>query len=369
MEAALRALSDVEPLLRALGVLLLAFVFAAARAGKTGGAAAPGPRAFLARFGAALAVQTSLVAALNYAVNPFGMYSTHIVEPIVPHSRAEKMRLYAAFQPPPEIVVLGNSESFTMPPGYIRERTGRPAFNASIHGGVPGDYLAFFRYMLALHKVPQVLIVPVSVEVLRPNLPTGFEPHDPLSSFRTGEAGGRLGVAGELIGLRQTEASLRLLAVEGKGRGTPQYRFDADGFGHFLDTRPLDEAVDAYLAKDWAPSLFDFEDLDSAQISHLEELLSLCKEHGVRVVVYVPPYHPRAAAVYERTSRLPELKAQMLSRLHQWQRQSLILAVHDFSHVESFAGSAAMFHDLAHPTAEASRRMLAVMLPRLAPDS
>ncbi|MGH7410755.1 MAG: hypothetical protein ACREJ6_06825, partial [Candidatus Methylomirabilis sp.] len=178
----LSILEEVETPLRLLGLALFAFLFV--RALRT--AENPPVRSarwLLARIGLTATLVLFLVATLNYLVNPFGIYSTRLFEPLVLHSRAEKVRLYRAAQPQPEIVVLGSSSSFTMSPVYIRERTGRPAFNASLHGGVPEDYLAFLRYMASIDKLPKLLIVPMSVELVRPNLPTGFEPHNPLRPY------------------------------------------------------------------------------------------------------------------------------------------------------------------------------------------
>src|SRR5262245_62939179 len=128
------------------------------------------------------------------------------------------MGLYRTAQPPPEMVVLGSSSSFTMSPAYISQRTGRPAFNASVHGGVPEDYLAFLRYMASIDKVPKVLIVPLSVELVRPNLPTGFEPHNPLKPYLDRTSSRPLEELRWLFTLEQTRASFRLLAAERRGR-------------------------------------------------------------------------------------------------------------------------------------------------------
>ena len=166
-------------------------------------------RWLLERVGCAAALLLCLVGTLNFLVNPLGIYSTRLFEPLVLHSRAEKMRLYRSAQPSPEIVVLGSSSSFTMSPSYIRERTGRPAFNASLHGGVPEDYLAFLRYMASVDKLPKLLIVPVSVELVRPNLPSGFEPHNPLKPYLERESRDLLEGARRLVTLEQTSASLR----------------------------------------------------------------------------------------------------------------------------------------------------------------
>jgi len=359
----LSALEDVETWLRLLGLALFALLFVRAlRAAEH--LPVRSPRWLLARVALAAALLLGLVAGLNYLVNPFGIYSTRLFEPIVLHSRAEKMRLYRAAQPPPEIVVLGNSSSFTMPPAYIRERTGRPAFNASLHGGAPGDYLAFLRYMASIDKVPRLLIVPISVEVLRPDLPTGFEPHNPLEPYLVGEP--REGLAGPrwLLTLEQTRASLRLLAAERKGRPPSHYRFDAEGGGRFAESgASLEQIVKAYMAtREWGPGLFRFRALDETQLSHFRQFIALARRLDIAVIVYVPPLHPRAAAFYERETNLPALRTTLLERLRVWQAEGLIAAVHDFTRLESFGGEASEFHDLAHPTVEAARRMLDLML-------
>ena len=123
--------------------------------------------------------------------------------------------------------------------------------------------------------------------------------------------------------------------------------------------------MDAYLSGLWAPRYFDFEDLDAGHLSVLEEFLELCRQQGIRVVVYIPPYQPRAEAIYQRSTRLPVLRGRLLDRLHAFEGRSLVSAVYDFSDVASFGGTPVMFHDLAHPTVEGSNRMVAVMRPSL----
>jgi hypothetical protein len=111
----LSVLEDVETPVRLMGLALFAFLFV--RALRT--AESPKVRSarwLLARVGLAAALLLFLVATLNYLVNPLGIYATRLFEPLVLHSRTEKMRLYRAAQPPPEFVVLGRSSSFTMSP-------------------------------------------------------------------------------------------------------------------------------------------------------------------------------------------------------------------------------------------------------------
>jgi hypothetical protein len=306
------------------------------------------------------------VATFNYVANPFGLFRTRFFEPIVLHSRAEKMHLYAALDPPPELVVFGSSPAFTIAPSYIERRTGKSAFNASMHGGTARDFLAFTRYMIERGWPPRTLIVQLRVEQFRPDTRVGFEPGDPLQAY-AGDDPAVFGTAGEaartLLTLEQTEASVRLLAVELRGRSQPVYRFDPDGLAHF-NTDSL-QTLDDYLLEAAKPYHFRFRALSPYHLEQTERFLSLCHRERIRVIVYMPPYHPRLTALWERETRLPELRAQLLG----WLRSKGAgggVAVHDFSAITSFGGTDRMFLDALHPDAEANRRMLDVMVKDIA---
>ena len=110
MQRLLNVLADVETPLRLAGFVLFAFLFVrASKRSEESPARSTGW--LLARVGLAAALLLGLVGALNYVVNPLGIYSPRFFEPIALHSRSEKMRLYRSAQPPPEIVVLGSSTS------------------------------------------------------------------------------------------------------------------------------------------------------------------------------------------------------------------------------------------------------------------
>lgn len=338
------------PFLGGLG-LFAALFLAARRAPEPEGA---GPR-ILVLAGTAL----GLVAGLNYVVNPFGLFAPRLVEPILLHSRAEKLRLLEAV-PPPQVVILGSSPSFTLSPAYLTRKTGRSAFNASVHGASPRDYEALLRYMLAHRIVPRTLIVALSFEQVRPGARVDFEPHDPLSAYLPGgPAPSRLGDAGSLLGFAPTEASLRALWASLRGRGEPFYRFDPDGQGHLA--KQADSGLEEALVRARAaiPNL-RFEDLDPAQWGHLQALFEECRRRGIGVIVYLPPYHPRLTELWEARTSLLAIKGRLLGRLAAYSPEPL-LAVHDFSHVESFGGSDALFHDARHPDEEANRLMLDVL--------
>ena len=321
-------------------------------------AARPGERAMVAL---PVALITS-VASLNYVANPFGLFRPSFFEPIVLHSRADKMRLYAGPGPAPDVVVFGSSPAFTLPPSCIEERTGGRAFNASLHGGTPRDFLAFTRYMIERGRPPRLAIVQLRVEQFRPDTGVGFEPGDPLSAYAVDDPA-VLGPAAEaartLLTLEQTEASLRLLAVELRGRPAPRYVFDPDGLGHFTPNSL--QTLDDYLVEAAKPYHFRFRELSGYHLGQLDRFLALCRENQIRVIVYVPPYHPRLAALWERETRLRELKAQLLRFLASHASRGEV-AVHDLSDPATFGGTERMFLDALHPDADANCRMVGVML-------
>src|SRR5262249_52771341 len=160
--------------------------------------------------------------------------------------------------------------------------------------------------------------------LVRPNLPTGFEPHNPLKAYLDRRPRW-LEDFSWLLTLAQTRASLRLLAADMKGRPPSHYRFDADGWGHFVETpAPLEKIVDAYLASpEWGPGLYAFQDLDATQTSYFHQFLLLARKLGVDVIVYLPPLYPRALALYERTTNLPALRAKLIEDLRAWQTEGL----------------------------------------------
>jgi hypothetical protein len=305
-------------------------------------------------------------AGLNYLVNPFGNYATHLFEPIVLRSRLPKLALYEQRLPAPDIVVLGSSRSFTMEPSYIEAKTARRAFNAGVHGATPRDYLDLARCFAAHNTFPSVLIVGLGVEQLVAQ-PALVERHDPLANCRSSEARSTATFVRTYRGLftiEETWASLRVLALEQTGRPAPAYRFAADGMMEVLETRPLEEAVDRSLAGNWRPSQFDSDSLHPTSVALMRQFLELCRERQARVVIYLPPYQPRAMARYLEESRLASLRVQVLDQLMSWAKE-YPLEFYDFTEVSRFGGRADMFYDASHPREDAYRLMLDLMLDDL----
>jgi hypothetical protein len=305
-----------------------------------------------------------LVAGLDIVVNPFGSYPVHVFEPIALSTRRPKLRLYEQRQPAPEIVLLGSSRSFAMEPAYVQERTSRPAFNAAVHAASTGDYLNLARcFARGRRAFPALLIVGLGVEQMVVEAQAVERP-DPLlqcagaGGWRTADVLRRYR---GLITLEEAWASLRLLALELNGRPAPRYGFAPDGMIVGSETSPLDQAVDDGLSGNWRPGIFAAERLRPGSVAQVRELLELCRDHGSRVIVYLPPYHPRATARYLAESRFAPLRAQLLDQLAAWRAQ-FPLEFHDFTEVSRFGARDEMFYDASHPREEAFRLMVELML-------
>jgi hypothetical protein len=339
----------------AAAVALYGVLLQAAR--RPPGGAAAAPRLLIASAGA-----LGIVASVNFVVNPFGTYAPDVFEPMVLHSRADKLHLLDA-APPPDVVILGSSATFPMAPEQIRQRTGLRAFNASVHGASPRDYRALLRHLQERGTWPKVVLVALSFEQLRPTARVGFEPGDPLTRYVSEQHGLALASAAEaLLATDQTEASFRRVRASIEGRvPPPAYRFAADGRGSFANPPDLVLRVQ----RGGNPEL-TFADLDPGQWGHLQAVLEACRSRGTRVIAFLPPLHPELARLWEETTSLTPIVRELQHRLASYVPDP-VLAVHDFRRLESFGGRPELFLDMRHPDAESNRLMLDVMLRDLVP--
>lgn len=327
---------------------------------------APPPKLFLRGL---LARTTSLLlagACINYLVNPFGAYATGIFEPIRLGSRLLKLKAYAERRPRPAIVILGSSRSFTMEPAYIEAKTLRPAFNAAVAAAGPRDYVALASCFANEGGLPPVLIVGLGVEQLLGAAQLVEHP-DPLARCLGAEQDWPLGSLRSYRGLFTIEeswASWRVLGFELVGRPAPAYTFAPDGLVRTTHVRPWREALDESLAGNWNPTMFDIDRLNPQPLARMRYLLEISRLRGSRVVVYLPPYHPKAIARYVSESHFVALREMVLSQLAEWAKQ-YPLKYHDFTEAKDFGASEEMFLDASHPGEAACRLMLDAMLGEL----
>src|SRR5689334_1199473 len=118
---------------------------------------------FLVQFGLTSLVMIFGIGIFNYVVNPFSIYPTDFFDPILLTSRNLKMGIYAT-SPTPDIVILGNSRSFTVDTIQIMKLWHKSALNLSVASGTTQDDLALLRFMMERGKMPNLLIINLSPE-------------------------------------------------------------------------------------------------------------------------------------------------------------------------------------------------------------
>lgn len=320
-------------------------------------------RPFLKWLAFSVPVFVVAVAVLNYVVNPFGYYPTSFLKPLTFASRQEKIRLWSELPKTPDVIMLGSSRSFTLSPANLTQTSGRSAFNASFHWGTFRDYVAFLRYLIQKHQLPKIVIAEMSLDIMRSAPETALEANDPLRQYISDSYDTNAVIVQQyqaLWSVTQTEQSIRSLLLEIVGRNSRLYAFDADGLGHFLHPDPQDEAINTYISMLKPDDALD--KFDSAQIAYLQTFLRLCRDQNLQVIFYVPPYHPRLLSYFKQNGAFVNSEAELLKIVTDWREQGDRLTIHDFSDVNSFAGTSSMFFDAIHPTEAAGQLMLSILI-------
>lgn len=345
------------------------------------------PGAFIAQSISLLVLLLMGVMAFNYILNPLGIYPTSYFEPLVLNHDTTyryKTNLYDNMSFPPEVVILGSSRSFTMPPAYITEVTGLLAFNASVHGGTLNDIIQFTRHMVDEGHPPRVIIVGLPTELMvhkhkenkqattsatskkskpSPSLTErllGADAYRSLNDFRA-DLSYNIDLARQLVSWYQTKESIRQLEMEFEGRPGAFYRIDQDGLVHFDAKVSLKQAVQGNIAEPMWGELFSRADeFNQGGVAAVKRLLNLCRKNHITVIFYLPPYQPQMLAVYEQQN-LPRLKAEQLELFAALQDE-YDFTVYDMTTVESFGGDETMFIDGVHPTEDAARLILDILL-------
>ena len=311
----------------------------------------------------------TIIAALNFIVNPMSLYPTHIFPPAIVNGRVNKIKLMKYAKPKPQALIIGASNVFLIEPKDVTKSTGQVAMNASVESAMAEDYYAVIRF---------------AVEQANLNLKTVFIGLD-VGSFRndisedprlleTPELRSYIGVSdlyAEFKGLRlafarsQTQLSVYTLEAAWKGRvKTPSAHLDPDGYvqydqfhrdrmsGTFNLNANLRQSVTLYSAR-----YKGFSQLSRKRLRYLEQTLRYCREHGISAVLFTTPLHPYLRNMLPNYDpRLRELRVQVenLSATYNY-------PFFDYSNLDSFGGSSTYFYDGEHMD-EGNARLLETKL-------
>ncbi len=307
------------------------------------------------RFGMCVIIVTCCLMAMNYVVNPFGFYPTHVFKPVTNETRKVKYQMLQHISEAPRVVILGSSRSLNVSPEYIQQQTGQPAFNASVYNGRPRDYLAFALYLEQRHIMPDVFIVGLGLEQLDSgnDQTPKFEADDPLDQYVQSYE-----VQPSILSIEQTMASVRQIALRLYGREMPLTQFTSTGMYSMVQSpQTVDRSVDEFQRQGNTIS----ESVSAIQFDYLQKFLDVCKRHQVQVNIYLPPYHPRTLAYLEADTPYPQLRSHVMDRLASLKEQYRF-TFYDFTDVRSFSGDATSMYDFYHPSDLGSQQLLTIMM-------
>lgn len=332
------------------------------------------PRAFLRVFLALTLGGALLVAGLNFAVNPWGLYPTRLVRSYITNDHTPKRRLLRRLKPPARQLVLGSSRVMRFEPAYLEARTGLPTFNMSVSGCRPLDALVLYRYSTEVARAPIRRVIygidtnALHQEDIRYRQLRADSELRTLLPRRTG-AGMAADEIPMLFGWQQSGDALVTLSLAlGLKRAKKKTSvFARDGLvkRNYLDTaraKPgwsLEEEIRE--AAEEGRHEARMPEQNPVHWQDLRELLERLRRDRVEAVLFVTTQAPGMRKYWAATGWL-EKDRRARSELRAVARDyGARLA--DFTELGSFDGEPEEFYDAVHPTITNTRKMIGALFP------
>ncbi len=230
-------------------------------------------------------------------VNPDGRFpwnERNAYLPIAP--RPIKPNLYQKLKTAPDVLILGSSISFTVPPSYFHQKWGVSAFNMSLNGGTPIDFFNTLNYIISANphkKLPSTLLV----EILSLGLKVNTATETPVKLIRymsADQAFLTIGVIGDhLIRASSFTDSIFTVLFVDTNRWEIWIDFASDGNGiRIKNTMPKSQYQSAVKNDVNTQKMFlacDLQGLSPFGKESVEKLVGLSRMHHLSIVFYRPP--------------------------------------------------------------------------------
>ena len=326
------------------------------------------PGRFSRQFILSFSILLAAVLIFNITVNPYGIYPTRWLKPLIWSDRREKLELLEKYPKPVNLLIMGSSRMMRIDPELIDSLTGLNGFNLAVNHARTEDFLALLRYALTnrdLHL--KAVIIGLDLHAFRGNYemdnllkyyPELFyyisrEKQPPWARY--------LAVnwykVTKGLSLHQTEKSAEALGRFLKsGKWENSYDFVSDGRMNYnrLEDIPgendslrleqnLSNALDRYHG-----TYMNYGGISMDRLGYLKNISELCRLRNIELVAVMLPYHPKLLAAIGDT---PFSKYNS-----QWEQYMLDAAADlDFTLVdartlEAFGGSPLDFYDEIHMT-------------------
>jgi len=309
-----------------------------------------------------VAVIIFLTAAINFTVNPFGLYAADFF-PKSSFNRYSNLRqLFINSDPQPEAVIIGSSRVGSIDPEIVTEITGRRCFNWGVPAAEAEIYTAILKMAIDEFNAPiDMVIVGVEPEFLHPT--KRIHPQAAVlreyTKYFSDESPLNAGIerARRLITYEQLWASA--IVVKRLVKGEPSgdwvvWRGDGFPVDVIEDRMPRRYQVDqeerlSNQVEIFAETYFhlsEFDSLSTERKASWEEFLRICNERNIRVYAFMPPPHPRIL------ERLFQLGAEpIFIEAAEYLERTVTDSggvFKNYTHVESFNGDPDGFQDHVH---------------------
>lgn len=338
-------------------------------------------------FRAFLGTLTLLAAAFALAaavVNPRRELFGTRFPALQPNSRAVKLVMLDSFAAhhPVRALILGSSRSMKLSPAQLGKLTGQPFFNLGVFSGRPEDFLALYRAATRRHPDINLLLVGVDADGLNPRQPSEgeFENNAELQQALRGAPfsvvdWGKF-LAHRAVDLYSMGYARDVLASLNATRHppTPMYSFDADGSIEFpkydreiaAGTFSLDRVL-ATCIDNGVNQLALIRETDVARLRYLRTLIADARAHGVDVVVWSPPLHPRFRAAISQNLLARGNLTRISSDIRRLTREAAVPFV-DLESSGDFLPDATAWYDCVHYRSSEAARIAALLATELRAD-
>ncbi|MEP6988515.1 MAG: hypothetical protein ABI970_23130, partial [Chloroflexota bacterium] len=282
-------------------------------------------KGFLGRFGFAVLILMVGVGAFNYVVNPFSLYPTNFFDPIGLTTRNLKMGIYAT-SPRPNIVILGNSRSFTVDTVQVTKLWHTSALNLSVAAGTTQDDLALLHFMMEQGKMPSMLIISLSPDRLATFDFRLLEPNSLLLPYRDDNSQisslqFNIDRWTFLFSKEQTEASERIVQSQMSGvRPPPIWTFDNTGVTRNQTSEPLsdDFAPEVLEKSSWIRMFTEAlnPNIEAAGMIRFKQILDIAKAQNMLVIGYAPPIHPLFKAFLDTHTDFERIRSRINEQIN-----------------------------------------------------
>ncbi len=320
------------------------------------------------------------VAALNWLVNPYRQYSSHLFAPLVQDSRSEKVALFELQCSTTEGLILGSSRTMKFEPSYLHARTNLRYFNFGVNHGRPEDFLAIVQlYKNSTGHFPKSVLIGVDVASLNDVVPSDArliaEPKL-YSCIRSKlpwtEEYDRVS---QLFSYQQFVSSLKsikrsIISPTSDDAATPSEVYDPDGVIQYLQRQgerlkgkyDFEKAIQ-HDRKELMTVLGSMTRLSSRRLGYLQEVVSQCEQQGCQVTLFLTVHHPHLRKTLSCKTELEHFEHEAKTALQRIADEHQARFV-DLSSLDTFGGDPNEFVDGIHPLEPNTRLMIDRLFPK-----